>query len=106
MEIIDELEPTRRGPYGGGIGHVGFNGSMDIALALRTMVIPTAASDSLYSYEGNAPRRDWTVHLQVCLTALSCTAPYEDYDIHTCGHSGCLSSHGGYLLVPGIGGKV
>lgn len=65
MEIIDQLETSRRGPYGGGIGHVGFNGSMDIALALRTMVIPTAAADSLYSYNGAAPRRDWTVHLQV-----------------------------------------
>ncbi|KAK9846928.1 hypothetical protein WJX84_001755, partial [Apatococcus fuscideae] len=64
MEIIDKLETTRRGPYGGGIGHVGFNGSMDIALALRTMVIPTAGTDSLYSYDGAAPRRDWTVHLQ------------------------------------------
>src|SRR5439155_17060536 len=41
MQIIDELEPTRRGPYAGGIGAVGFNGDMDMALALRTMVIPT-----------------------------------------------------------------
>jgi len=41
MQIIDELEPTRRGPYGGGIGVISFTGNMDIALALRTMVIPT-----------------------------------------------------------------
>jgi anthranilate synthase component 1 len=41
MQIIDELEPTKRGPYAGGIGMVGFNGDMDIAIALRTMVIPT-----------------------------------------------------------------
>jgi anthranilate synthase component 1 len=41
MQIIDELEPTRRGPYAGGIGAVGLDGDMDIALALRTMVIPT-----------------------------------------------------------------
>ena len=41
MQIIDELEPTRRGPYAGGIGMVGFGGDMDIAIALRTMVIPT-----------------------------------------------------------------
>ena len=40
MQIIDELEPTRRGPYAGGIGGVGFGGDMDIAIALRTMVIP------------------------------------------------------------------
>lgn len=36
-----------------------------MALALRTMVIPTAASDTLYSYAGQRPRREWAVHLQV-----------------------------------------
>jgi len=41
MQIIDELESTKRGPYAGGIGMVGFGGDMDIAIALRTMVIPT-----------------------------------------------------------------
>ena len=40
MQIIDELEKARRGPYGGGIGWVGLDGAMDIALALRTMVVP------------------------------------------------------------------
>ena len=41
MQIIDEIEPTMRGPYAGGIGLIGFSGDMDIAIALRTMVIPT-----------------------------------------------------------------
>ena len=45
MQIIDELEPTKRGPYAGGIGMVGFNGDMDIAIALRTMIIPTSKRD-------------------------------------------------------------
>lgn len=40
MQIIDELEPVRRGPYGGGMGYVGLDGQMDIALALRTIVVP------------------------------------------------------------------
>ncbi|GHF28756.1 anthranilate synthase component 1 [Deinococcus metalli] len=39
MEIIDELEPVRRGPYGGSFGYIAFDGSMDMALTLRTMVI-------------------------------------------------------------------
>jgi len=39
MEIIDELEPVRRGPYGGCFGYVAFDGSLDMALTLRTMVI-------------------------------------------------------------------
>ena len=46
MQIIDELEPTRRGPYAGGIGMIGFNGDMDMAIALRTMVIPTGKKDA------------------------------------------------------------
>ena len=36
-----------------------------MALALRTMVIPTAAFDTMYSYSGPRPRREWVVHLQV-----------------------------------------
>jgi anthranilate synthase component 1 len=39
MQIIDELEPTRRGPYGGAVGYVDFAGNMDMAIALRTMVV-------------------------------------------------------------------
>jgi anthranilate synthase component 1 len=39
MEIIDELEPTRRGPYAGVVGYLDFSGSIDTALAIRTMVI-------------------------------------------------------------------
>lgn len=65
MQIIDELEVNKRGPYGGGLGHVSFSGNMDMALGLRTMVIPTANEDSLYSYSGTNSRREWTVHLQV-----------------------------------------
>ena len=39
MEIIDELEPTRRGLYGGVIGYFGFGGDMDTAIAIRTAVL-------------------------------------------------------------------
>ena len=39
MEIIDELEPCRRGPYGGAVGYVDFAGNMDTCIALRTIVI-------------------------------------------------------------------
>jgi anthranilate synthase component 1 len=39
MEIIDELEPHRRGPYGGAVGYVDFGGNMDTCIALRTMVL-------------------------------------------------------------------
>ncbi len=39
MEIIDELEPVRRGIYGGAVGYVSFSGNMDLAIAIRTLVI-------------------------------------------------------------------
>jgi anthranilate synthase component 1 len=39
MEIIDELEPERRGIYAGAVGYLGFDGNMDLAIAIRTAVI-------------------------------------------------------------------
>ncbi len=39
MEIIDELEPVRRGPYAGAFGYLAVGGDMDMALTLRTMVV-------------------------------------------------------------------
>jgi anthranilate/para-aminobenzoate synthase component I len=39
MEIIDELEPVRRGPYTGSIGYIGFSGNMDLNIIIRTFVI-------------------------------------------------------------------
>ncbi len=39
MEIIDEFEPIRRGPYAGAVGYIGFSGNMDTAIAIRTLVI-------------------------------------------------------------------
>lgn len=39
MEIIDELEQEKRGIYGGAIGYFGFNGHMDMCIAIRTMII-------------------------------------------------------------------
>ena len=39
MEIIDELEPSKRGVYAGAAGYLGFNGNMDLAIAIRTGVV-------------------------------------------------------------------
>lgn len=39
MQIIDELEGVRRGPYGGAVGYFSFNGNMDLCITIRTMVI-------------------------------------------------------------------
>lgn len=54
MQIIDELEPVRRGPYGGGMGAIGLDGQMDIALALRTIVVPVEMRRG----------ETWTYHIQ------------------------------------------
>ncbi|KAF3660114.1 Anthranilate synthase alpha subunit 1, chloroplastic [Capsicum baccatum] len=65
MELIDQLEVTRRGPYSGGFGGISFIGEMDIALALRTIVFPTGMRyDTMYSYKDADKRRDWVAHLQ------------------------------------------
>ncbi|MBO6740061.1 MAG: anthranilate synthase component I [Phycisphaerales bacterium] len=58
MQIIDELEKVRRGPYGGGLGWVSLDKQMDIALALRTMVVPIDRFD-----ESN-PDGAWEYHIQ------------------------------------------
>jgi anthranilate synthase component 1 len=39
MEIIDELEPTKRGPYAGVVGYIDFSGNLDTAIAIRTLVV-------------------------------------------------------------------
>ena len=49
MEIIDELEPEKRGVYGGGVGYFAANGDMDMCIALRTAVIK---DQSLYIQAG------------------------------------------------------
>jgi len=61
MQIIDELEKTRRGPYAGAVGYADFAGNMDMAIALRTMVVmpgrDVGSGDS-------SPVSAWRVHLQ------------------------------------------
>jgi anthranilate synthase component 1 len=39
MEIIDELEPERREIYGGAVGYFSYSGNMDLAIAIRTLVV-------------------------------------------------------------------
>jgi anthranilate synthase component 1 len=71
IQIIDELEPVRRGPYSGGIGAVGWNGDMDIALALRTMVIPTA------NHHAGQP---WIVGLQAGAGVVLDSVPSAEFE--------------------------
>ena len=62
MEIIDELEPVKRGVYGGAMGYIGWNGNMDMAIAIRTAVI---RNETLFVQAGagvvadSVPRLEW-----------------------------------------------
>ncbi len=62
MEIIDELEPTKRGVYAGAVGYLGFNGDMDLAIAIRTAVVKDG---TLYVQAGggivadSVPQSEW-----------------------------------------------
>jgi anthranilate synthase component I len=49
MEIIDELEPQRRGLYGGAVGYVSYSGNMDLAITIRTLV---TTEDTIYVQAG------------------------------------------------------
>jgi anthranilate synthase component 1 len=49
MEIIDELEPHRRGPYAGAVGYIDYAGNMDTCIALRTLVF---CNDKIYIQAG------------------------------------------------------
>jgi anthranilate synthase component I len=49
MEIIEELEPTRRGLYGGAVGYVSYTGNLDLAIAIRTLV---TKGDTIYVQAG------------------------------------------------------
>lgn len=74
MQIIDDLEPTKRGPYGGGIGYVSFHDTMNIALALRTMVIPTEPR-----VDPESGVREWTYYLQAGAGIVFQSDPEAEY---------------------------
>jgi len=52
MEIIDELEPTKRGVYGGVVGYIDFSGNLDTAIAIRTMVVTPGGRASVQAGAG------------------------------------------------------
>ncbi|MEM1885629.1 MAG: chorismate-binding protein, partial [Candidatus Jordarchaeales archaeon] len=62
MEIIEECEPSRRGPYAGGVGYFSFNGNSDFAITIRTLV---ADGERCFIQAGagivadSIPEREW-----------------------------------------------
>ncbi len=62
MEIIEELEPTRRGPYAGAVGYFSYNGNADFAITIRTLFVHECKA---YVQAGagivadSVPEREW-----------------------------------------------
>ncbi len=63
MEIIDELEPVKRGVYSGAVGYLSWNGNMDTAIAIRTAVI-----------------KDKTLHIQAGAGIVADSIPRNEWD--------------------------
>ena len=63
MEIIDELEPVRREIYGGAVGYFSYSGNMDLAIAIRTLVV-----------------HDDTIHLQAGAGIVADSEPQAEYE--------------------------
>ena len=63
MEVIDSIEPHRRGPYGGAVGYIDYRGNMDTCIALRTMVI-----------------QNGTVHVQAGCGVVADSDPTAEYE--------------------------
>ena len=63
MEIIDELETTRRGPYAGAVGYLDFRGNLDTCITIRTMLVT-----------------DNTVHLQAGAGIVADSVPANEYE--------------------------
>ncbi len=88
MEIIDELEPSKRGIYAGAVGYLAFNGDMDVAIAIRTAVVK---DKTLYVQAGagivadSVPQSEWMEtqnKARAVLRAAEMVAEGLDADLH------------------------
>lgn len=82
MEIIDELEPVKRGIYGGAVGYLAWNGNMDMAIAIRTAIIKEG---TLYLQSGggvvadSTPTNEWNEVLQKSMAILQAASLTESH---------------------------
>jgi len=84
MEIIAELEPEKRGPYAGAAGYFSFSGNMDMAIAIRTMVM---AKGVAYTQAGcgivydSVPEREYEETLTKARALLKAISQAEDANL-------------------------
>ena len=110
MEIIDELEPHRRGPYAGAVGYFDFNGNMDTCIALRTIVIQ---GDKAYVQAGagivadSVPANEWNETLNKARGLLKAIEIAEGWVGKGCERSGgaCPARDSG-LGMSGVAGGL
>ncbi|MEM9296278.1 MAG: anthranilate synthase component I [Planctomycetota bacterium] len=74
MQIIDELEAARRGPYGGAVGYADFHGNLDVCIALRTIVF-RSGQDAGEPAQG----KPWVAHLQAGGGIVADSDPQEEH---------------------------
>ena len=73
MQIIDEVERQKRGPYGGAVGYIDFTGNMDTCIALRTLVLQgktayiQAGGGVVYDSDPAPSTRKQSARLEDCL---------------------------------------
>jgi anthranilate synthase component I len=84
MEIIDDLEPTKRGVYGGVVGYLDFSGNLDTAIAIRTMVVGPDGRASVQAGAGIVADSDPATEDEECrhkaaalLTAVTAAGQFE-----------------------------
>jgi anthranilate synthase component 1 len=86
MEIIAELEPEKRGPYAGAVGYFSFSGNMDMAIAIRTMVV---AKDTAYVQAGcgivydSVPEREYEESMNKARALLKAISQAESSQLVT-----------------------
>ena len=85
MEIIDELEPSKRGVYAGAVGYLGFNGDMDVAIAIRTAVV-----------------KDQTLHVQAGAGIVADSVPESEWT-ETCNKARAVIRAAELALAGGMG---
>jgi anthranilate synthase component 1 len=84
MEIIEELEPTRRGPYAGAVGYFSYNGNMDFAITIRTLF---AESNRAFIQAGagivadSVPEREWFETEHKAGALMKALQPYKGGDL-------------------------
>lgn len=67
MQIIDDLEPTKRGPYAGVVGYVDFSGNLDTAIAIRTMLVSPDGRASVQAGAGIVADSDPAAEDEECM---------------------------------------